>query len=193
MPNDAQNSPQPTVIGQNLRALIDKAQKSVNAWANEHGLTQTTVNRIIRGQLDPTIGMVERISQVTGIPVIDLLQPNLGASRVPEVRLTSTERDLILAFRDIPEATQREVLQAVMAQAEQSRQHVDKILRERFGVTGYVSPDKAAAHLPGPPPSPDWTRSDWGALDPIKPAPRALKLGPDAPAPGPKARKPGNR
>lgn len=48
------------VVARNLSALI--GEESVNSWAKRHGLTQTTVNRIKTGKMDPTVSQLEKIA-----------------------------------------------------------------------------------------------------------------------------------
>lgn len=48
------------LVARNLKALI--GDESVNAWSKRHGLTQTTINRIATGKMDPTVGQLERIA-----------------------------------------------------------------------------------------------------------------------------------
>lgn len=55
----AENDPLP-LVARNLKALI--GDESVNAWSKRHGLTQTTINRIATGKMDPTVGQLERIA-----------------------------------------------------------------------------------------------------------------------------------
>lgn len=48
------------LVARNLKALI--GEESVNAWSNRHGLTQTTINRIRKGKMDPTVSQLEKIA-----------------------------------------------------------------------------------------------------------------------------------
>lgn len=48
------------LVARNLAKLI--GDESVNAWAKRHGLTQTTINRIKTGKMDPTVSQLERIA-----------------------------------------------------------------------------------------------------------------------------------
>lgn len=48
------------VVARNLSALI--GEESVNSWAKRHKLTQTTVNRIKTGKMDPTVSQLEKIA-----------------------------------------------------------------------------------------------------------------------------------
>lgn len=48
------------LVARNLAKLI--GDESVNAWSKRHGLTQTTINRIKTGKMDPTVSQLERIA-----------------------------------------------------------------------------------------------------------------------------------
>lgn len=48
------------LVARNLAKLI--GDESVNSWAKRHGLTQTTINRIKTGKMDPTVSQLERIA-----------------------------------------------------------------------------------------------------------------------------------
>jgi transcriptional regulator with XRE-family HTH domain len=54
------NEDEKPTVARNLKALI--GDESVNSWARKHGLTQTTINRIVTGKMDPTVGLLERIA-----------------------------------------------------------------------------------------------------------------------------------
>lgn len=48
------------LVARNLSALI--GDESVNSWAKRHKLTQTTINRIKTGKMDPTVSLLEKIA-----------------------------------------------------------------------------------------------------------------------------------
>jgi transcriptional regulator with XRE-family HTH domain len=48
------------IVARNLKALI--GTESVNSWAKRHKLTQTTINRIKTGKMDPTVSFLEKIA-----------------------------------------------------------------------------------------------------------------------------------
>jgi len=56
----SQDSPLP-LVARNLSKLI--GDESVNAWSKRHGLTQTTINRIKTGKMDPTVSQLEKIAE----------------------------------------------------------------------------------------------------------------------------------
>lgn len=57
---DEAEDPKLPVVARNLLKLIGK--QSVNAWAKKHGLTQTTINKIKNGKMDPTVSTLEKIA-----------------------------------------------------------------------------------------------------------------------------------
>lgn len=48
-------------VARNLKALI--GEETVNSWARRHGLVQSTINRIVIGKMDPTVGLLNRIAE----------------------------------------------------------------------------------------------------------------------------------
>jgi gp16 family phage-associated protein len=79
MPNESQTGAALSVCATNVRALIDESGLSVNAWAKERGLTQSTVNRIVTGKMDPTVSTIEEIAKAVGLVSWQLLAPELGS------------------------------------------------------------------------------------------------------------------
>ena len=49
------------LVARNLKALI--GGESVNSWAKRHKLTQTTVNRIRTGKMEPTVAFLQRVAE----------------------------------------------------------------------------------------------------------------------------------
>lgn len=82
-----------SVFATNLKALIGR--QSVNAWAKKHNLTQSTINRIVTGKMDPTTGQVDDIAKAAGLFSWQLLVPQLDPQNPPVLReANSHERDL---------------------------------------------------------------------------------------------------
>lgn len=50
------------IVAQNIKALIDHEQLSVNAWSKKHKFVQSTINRIVTGKMDPTAGLLDKIA-----------------------------------------------------------------------------------------------------------------------------------
>lgn len=70
-------------VQQNVKKLTDSA-KSVNAWAVAHKLTQTTINRIVIGKMDPTSETIELIAKAAGnLEPWHLLLPGLDPKNPP--------------------------------------------------------------------------------------------------------------
>jgi hypothetical protein len=63
------------------------------------------------------------------------------------------ERDLVLAYRDLPPRKQRELLDQLMLEAEEYRQYGAGVLA-RYGAKGIVSNERAAEMLPPAPAAP---------------------------------------
>jgi transcriptional regulator with XRE-family HTH domain len=80
--------------------LVKRSRLSVNAWAKKHLLTQTTINRIVNGELDPTYGLLAKIAQATGMEAWQLLHPQGKAASVqtfsPEATKIARRLDSIL-------------------------------------------------------------------------------------------------
>lgn len=62
-----------SVFQANLVALIGSG--SVNAWAKQHGLEQTTVQRIVSGVTDPKLSMIERVAKALKVEPWQLMVP----------------------------------------------------------------------------------------------------------------------
>lgn len=90
-----------TVLGQNLLAAIRKAEKSVNAWAKQHGLTQTTVNRILTDTMDPKLSSVQAIADALHVETWHLLVPGLDVSNPPVIQMSEKEREMYARIREL--------------------------------------------------------------------------------------------
>lgn len=95
-------------VGKNLRALI--GDDSVNAWSNRHKLSQTTINRIVTGKMDPTMSTLERIADAVGVESWRLVAPNMGYTALRFDALSAYESNLVTAFRQLPPEDQRTLL-----------------------------------------------------------------------------------
>lgn len=49
-------------VARNIRALIEREGLSVNAWSQKYKLTQSTINRIVIGKMDPSVGTLNSIA-----------------------------------------------------------------------------------------------------------------------------------
>ena len=140
-------------FGERLQTALELSHSTREALSRALGISVQAVGQVLVGKTKAlTAENCARAARFLRVDSYWLATGEGQPRERSELDLTGTERDLVLAFRDIPEETQRELLADVLSLAERSRHHVDKILRERFGVTGYVSADKAAQHLPSPPP-----------------------------------------
>lgn len=66
----------------NLIAVIGK-DRSVNSWAKEHGLEQTTVQRIVNGTHEPKLSMIERVARALGVEAWQLMVPGFSLTDRP--------------------------------------------------------------------------------------------------------------
>lgn len=78
MRKDDPNAPPLLPVQINVKALIGDA--SVNAWAKDHKLVQTTIARIVNGTQDPTTAYVQELAKAFHLEAWQLLAPDLGAS-----------------------------------------------------------------------------------------------------------------
>ena len=80
---------QTSPIQANLLAIVRHSQLSVNAWAQKHHLTQSTVSRILNGKLDPTTKLLQKIAQQLGLQAWQLLVPGFEPSSPPTLSMMS--------------------------------------------------------------------------------------------------------
>ncbi|WP_368408601.1 helix-turn-helix domain-containing protein [Caldimonas mangrovi] len=115
-------TPEPqSEVGKNLRGLI--GEDSVNAWANRHKLSQTTINRIVTGRMDPTVSTLEKIAEAIGEEPWRLLAPSMGRAPVSFDRLAPDQAMLVTLFEFLTPEDQRELLISVKARARKSHEH----------------------------------------------------------------------
>lgn len=67
------------------------------------------------------------------------------------MQVSDLERDVVAALRALPDEVQLQFAREVMARAEREMAHVEKMMRERYGVTEFASDAKVAKHLPPAP------------------------------------------
>lgn len=68
-----------------------------------------------------------------------------------DMQVSDLERDVVFALRALPEEVQLQFARDVMARSERELAHVEKMMRERYGVTGFTPDAKVAKHLPPAP------------------------------------------
>lgn len=78
----------------NLKAAIAHSRLSVNAWSIKHGFTQTTINRIVTGKMDPTLGVVKDIAEKCGAAPWQMLTPGFDPKNPPKHQSSMPFRDL---------------------------------------------------------------------------------------------------
>lgn len=80
-------------FGRNLRRLIGTG--SVNAWASKHGMTQSTINRIVTGDMDPTERVMAKVAAAVGLDVWQMLVPDMDPQNAPVIQdASAAERKL---------------------------------------------------------------------------------------------------
>jgi hypothetical protein len=84
-----------SIFAVNLKALIDRSELSVNAWSKAHKLTQSTINRIVTGEQQPTAKQVEEIAAAAGLDAWRLWMPGYSDAAVA---VSPDERPLVLAL-----------------------------------------------------------------------------------------------
>ncbi len=62
-----------------IKRLVESARLSENAWAKKHRLNQSAINRIIRGERDPSTAVLQTIAEAVGLESWQLLAPDFGA------------------------------------------------------------------------------------------------------------------
>ena len=67
-------SPTPKQIGMKLKRIRRTKKLSRYALAKGAGISRVYVTKLEEGRSDPTVGMLQRLASVLGIPVTDLLQ-----------------------------------------------------------------------------------------------------------------------
>jgi transcriptional regulator with XRE-family HTH domain len=91
--------------------------------------------------------------------------------------LTDREREFLAAFRDLPQVEQDELYTHVMDRARTYREHAEKLLRERFGVTGFAPNDKVTEAIlkgTGLPPAPQSPTPSYKLPPAITPPPSEI-------------------
>lgn len=131
------------ITQQQVATAFGVRQASVSEWGKTGRIAKKHLNLL-----------VEYFADVVGAEhwgLHEAIQDALAKARYPEanLRLSPTERDLIAAFRQLPDKEQVELLHDVMARAESIHQVVMRELtRMGHPVSGYVSATKASEYLP---------------------------------------------
>lgn len=61
------------IFGRNVRRVRIARAMSIEALANEVGLSYSYVGEIERGRRNPTLSVVERVADALGVPPVDLV------------------------------------------------------------------------------------------------------------------------
>lgn len=63
--------------GANIRRARERRQMKQEELARMVGVKRETLSRIERGKQYPSIPLMERIAKTLGVPVVELLKPNV--------------------------------------------------------------------------------------------------------------------
>lgn len=91
-----EKKPLTLLVQRNLFALIEHSELSVNAWCAQYpGLVQTTVNRIVTGNLDPSASQVEKIAKAIGMEPWKLFVEGFEPANPPALKKLSAQEQAL--------------------------------------------------------------------------------------------------
>lgn len=99
-----------------LRALVDASGLSVNAWAKRYGLVQSSVDRMVKGGLDPRTSTVEQIAERIGVHPWQLFYTEQAASPARSSGLSAQAVALAQALDRMPDEARKARAYAVALQ-----------------------------------------------------------------------------
>ena len=79
------------ILGDNIKAMIDKVSPSVRAWAIAHKLDQKKVDRLVKAQTAVSLDTLDEIAAAVGLQPWQLLVAKLDADHPPRIAVTETE------------------------------------------------------------------------------------------------------
>ena len=85
-----------TVFQANLLRHLDYSGKSVNAWATQYDLVQSTCNRIMKGKLDPACSQIEKIASKLGYEPWQMMVPGFDPANPPQLLETDLHTTVLL-------------------------------------------------------------------------------------------------
>ncbi len=113
-----------TELKDRIREARERAGLTQVDLGAELGVTKGAVSQWETGRTEPDYRTLGRLCDLSRFSADYLVRGIVTEpSHEPSVVLSEEEQDLILAFRDIPRAHQRQLLDSVMAQAEEMREH----------------------------------------------------------------------
>lgn len=79
------------ILADNIKAMIERENLTVNSWAKRHGLSQRQIDRITKGDNAASIDTLDEIAAVLGLMTWQLLVVDLDLSNLPKIAVTETE------------------------------------------------------------------------------------------------------
>lgn len=79
------------ILGDNIKAMVDKDSLSVRAWALRHKLEQKKVDRLVKAQTGVSLDTLDEIASAVGLEPWQLLVANLDPAHPPRIAVTETE------------------------------------------------------------------------------------------------------
>lgn len=104
------------IFSKNLRKQMELKGKTRNDIADSLGISYFTVSDWVNGKKYPRMDKVEMLANYFGILKSDLIEDKTQDDETPgEMKLTEGEEILLNLFRQVPEDSQKLVLQMIRA------------------------------------------------------------------------------
>ncbi len=151
-----------------IKRLVEGMGESQNKWAKKHQVDQSTINRIIRGERDPSTAVLQTIATAAGLEAWQLLAPDFGAG-LHQVRTTAAGMQIVpvvppgspvRAAALVPPALGgyaldiAVLLDSITDDAQREHAHAMAIHAIEDVIDGHVRPRQAEAPAPAPKPAP---------------------------------------
>ena len=92
------------ILGDNIRAMIDKDSSSVRAWALSRKLDQKKVDRLVKAETAVSLDTLDEIAAAVGLQPWQLLVAKLDPLHPPHIAVTETEVLLYERLRKLVKA-----------------------------------------------------------------------------------------
>lgn len=92
------------ILGDNIKAMIDKDAVSVRAWALSHKLDQKKVDRLVKAETAVSLDTLDEIAAAVGLQPWQLLVVKLDPAHPPRIAVTETEVLLYERLRKLVKA-----------------------------------------------------------------------------------------
>ena len=122
------------LLAANVLAIckIRYGKRNTTRLGADSGIKTGGAQRVLAGS-DVQLTTIERLASWAKLEAWRLIAPDLGNIPSGLNALSQEEMDLVLAYRDMHEDDQREMLNDAMNLADKARRHVERILREKYG------------------------------------------------------------